>query len=101
MCRPNSSATAAAPWRCEAEIPTAMRAALVLFTVAAAIALGGNARAADSTSGPLMDAVAQRDASAVRRLVKAGANVNAPQPDGSTPLMWAAHWNDVSSAALL
>ncbi len=28
-------------------------------------------------------------------------DVNIPQPDGSTALTWAAHWNDVETADLL
>ena len=28
-------------------------------------------------------------------------DVNAPQPDGTTALHWAAHWNDVEAVKLL
>jgi len=45
------------------------------------------------------------DADAVRALIKEGAKrrdaVNELQPDGSTALMWAAHWNDLEAVNLL
>jgi ankyrin repeat protein len=41
------------------------------------------------------------DAAEVRRLVQAGADVNAAQADGATPLHWAAYHGDVSMALLL
>lgn len=37
----------------------------------------------------------------MRTLIKAGADVNAAQPDGSTALLWVAHWNDLEAADLL
>jgi ankyrin repeat protein len=37
----------------------------------------------------------------VRALVKQHSNVNAPQPDGTTALHWAAHWNDLEAVNLL
>ncbi len=43
---------------------------------------------------PLIDAVRSRDADRVRSLVKARADVNAPQGDGSTALHWAVHLDD-------
>jgi ankyrin repeat protein len=47
------------------------------------------------------DAVQNRDAIAVRALLKEHAAVNAAQPDGTTALHWAAHWNDSETIALL
>jgi ankyrin repeat protein len=44
------------------------------------------------------DAVEQRDRAAVATLIKAGADVKAPQPDGATALHWAAHWDDIETA---
>ena len=45
------------------------------------------------------------DADAVRALIKESAKkrdaVNELQPDGSTALMWAAHWNDLAAVKLL
>jgi len=45
---------------------------------------------------PLIDAVRSRDADRVKSLVKARADVNAPQGDGSTALQWAVHLDDVT-----
>ena len=50
---------------------------------------------------PLVDAVERQDGRAVRALLSQSVDVNAPQPDGATALHWAAHWNDVETAALL
>lgn len=49
----------------------------------------------------LADAVKNRDREAVRSLLEAKAEVNARQPDGSTALHWAAHWEDMETADLL
>jgi ankyrin repeat protein len=42
-----------------------------------------------------------RDTEALRSLVRQHANVNTPQPDGTTALHWAAHWNDLEAVNLL
>ena len=47
------------------------------------------------------DAAQNRDMEALRTLVKQHANVNTPQPDGTTALHWAAHWNDLDAVKLL
>jgi ankyrin repeat protein len=60
------------------------------------IAVGGTAAAKESK---LADAAEHQDRTAVVALIKAGADVNVPQPDGATALHWAAHWNDVATAA--
>ena len=38
---------------------------------------------------------------ALRTMVTKRVNVNAPQADGTTALLWAAHWNDVEAVKLL
>lgn len=43
----------------------------------------------------------RKDRAAVQALLKQRAKVNAPQPDGSTALAWAAHWNDLDTADAL
>ena len=42
----------------------------------------------------LADAAERRDAEAVRSLLQQRVDVNGQQPDGSTALVWAAHWDD-------
>src|SRR5262245_31601384 len=50
---------------------------------------------------PLADAVERRDAQAIQALLKAHADVNAPQSDGATALHWAAYLEDADTTALL
>ena len=50
---------------------------------------------------PLLQAVKDGSPGAVRTLLERGADVNAPQGDGSTPLHWAAHADDVEKTELL
>ncbi len=47
------------------------------------------------------NAAQNRNAEALRSLLRQKADVNAAQPDGSTALHWAAHWNDAEAVALL
>ena len=42
-----------------------------------------------------------QDNAAVRNLLAAKADVNAPQADGTTALHWAARWDDLETASLL
>lgn len=49
----------------------------------------------------LVDAVKAGDRAAVRSLLKEHADVNATEPDGSTPLLWAAEADDAETAMLL
>ncbi len=43
------------------------------------------------------DAAERRDWQSVRALAERKADVNASQPDGTTALQWAAHWNDLDA----
>ena len=57
-----------------------------------------------ATSAPateVADAVRSRNAQALRALLAKRADVNAAQPDGTTALHWAAHWNDLEAVNLL
>ena len=45
----------------------------------------------------LVRAVAEQDTHAVRALLDEGVDVNTPWADGSTPLLWAAHWNNLDT----
>jgi ankyrin repeat protein len=49
----------------------------------------------------LVDAVKRQDRAAVQALLKQRVDVKAAQPDGATALHWAAHWDDLETAALL
>ena len=51
--------------------------------------LGSDATAND---GRLADAVQQQDATTVEQLLGQRIDVNGVQPDGTTALHWAAHW---------
>jgi ankyrin repeat protein len=50
---------------------------------------------------PVADAAMNQDRAAVRALVAQKADVNAPQPDGTTALTWAARANDLELVDLL
>jgi ankyrin repeat protein len=62
------------------------------------LALGALACAADS---PVADAAKRDDRAAVRSLIGAHNDVNAPQIDGTTALHWAADVDDVEMATML
>jgi uncharacterized protein len=47
------------------------------------------------------NAAQNRDTDALKTLVKQRVDVNAAQPDGTTALHWAAHWNDAEEVTLL
>src|SRR5215468_12593938 len=47
------------------------------------------------------DAAQRKDKEALRALLKQRGDVNAAQPDGTTALHWAAHWNDDEAVDLL
>ena len=49
----------------------------------------------------LVEAVRSQEKAAVRSLLSSGVDVNASQPDGTTALTWAAHWDDLEIAELL
>ena len=47
------------------------------------------------------NAAESKNTDALKALVKQRADVNAAQPDGTTALHWAAHWNDAEAVSLL
>jgi ankyrin repeat protein len=63
------------------------------------LAVGSPVAAADDLG--LVDAARAQDSSSVRALLGRNADVNARSNDGSTALLWAAHWDDVATADLL
>jgi len=85
----------------------ALRAAALRFagTLLAAVALLAchqiAAAAASQAASPLADAVMQEDAAQVRTLLADHADVNIPQPDGSTALHWAADHGDAATTKRL
>jgi ankyrin repeat protein len=70
-----------------------IKSLIVLVTAGLGLAYGATSEAADAAQ--------DRDMEALRLLVKQHANVNTPQPDGTTALHWAAHWNDLDAVKLL
>jgi ankyrin repeat protein len=72
----------------------------VLWTVSLALLAGVGAVAANEDSR-LVDAMKNKDIQQVRSLLTKGADVNVRSEDGSTALLWAAHWNDLQAAELL
>src|SRR5215475_1272910 len=54
-----------------------------------------------AATGDLADAVMKRDTVAVRALLQKKADVNAPQNDGTTALMWAVRYDDLDTADAL
>lgn len=68
--------------------------------VAAAV-VGGLAHAAEGTDARLVEAARNQDSKAVRALLDQKIDVNARSSDGSTALLWLAHWNDIEAAQLL
>ncbi len=59
------------------------------------------ATAAETSDSQLLEATKNQDAKAVRALLSQKADVNARSSDGSTALLWLAHWNDMDTAELL
>ena len=72
----------------------------VLWAVSLAVAAVIGARAANEEPR-LVDAMKNQDVQQARALLDKRADVNGRSEDGSTALLWAAHWNDVATAQLL
>ncbi|SRR5579883_3283677 len=71
------------------------------FLLGMVLGLAGPGVAANLAGTEAADAAQNRDLAALRDLVKDRTAVNRPQPDGSTALLWAAHWNDLEMVNLL
>src|SRR5438093_8011151 len=65
-------------------------AVLLLVSTAAFAVPNGDLR--------LVQAAKNKDREMVRSLLQEKAEVNAPEPDGTTALAWAAHWDDLEMA---
>ena len=72
-------------------------AAVVVCLAVSAVALPQS----QSAILPLIEAVRNQDHDAVRALLREQVDVNAAQPDGATPLHWAAHWDNRQIADVL
>src|SRR6266702_2725964 len=68
------------------------------FSMALLMAAGATAAGADLR---LVEAVRNQDQQQVRTLLKQHSDVNSRSGDGSTALLWAAHWNALEIAGLL
>ncbi len=60
-----------------------------------------SAFAGDTRDSRLPEAASNQDTKTVRLLLSQKADVNARSSDGSTALLWLAHWNDIDTADLL
>ncbi|HLG56418.1 MAG TPA: ankyrin repeat domain-containing protein [Vicinamibacterales bacterium] len=70
--------------------------------VACLLLLLGSARPAEAADDlGLVNAARTQDGSRVRALLNRKADVNVRSDDGSTALLWAAHWNDAATADML
>jgi len=74
----------------------------IIVLIAAGTALSA-APAAAPAGGDLrlIEAAKNQDQQQVRALLSQHADVNVHAEDGSTALLWAAHWNDIATAELL
>ena len=71
---------------------------LAMFLVSG---LAAAAIAAETSDSRLAEAARAQDQKAVRALAAQKADVNSRSTDGSTALLWMAHWNDAETADLL
>ena len=77
-----------------------MTTRLLRTTIGTTALLAWSITAAGQTAS-LATAAAEQQADEVRSLLAEGADANIPLADGSTALLWAAHWNDLEMADLL
>ena len=74
---------------------------VAVAAVVVCLAVSAGALQGQPSVTPLIEAVRNQDADAVRALLREQVDVNAPQPDGATPLHWAVHWENLQLADLL
>src|SRR5215510_4511335 len=65
----------------------------------ASLLIGAMPALAFAGTSDVADAAQRKDIAALRGMVSKRVDVNAPQPDGTTALHWATHWNDVEAGA--
>src|ERR1700726_2447652 len=71
------------------------------LTLLAGFGCAGAGAGAEANDLRLLDAAKNQDAKAVRSMLSQPVDVNVRSSDGSTALLWLAHWNDVQTADLL
>jgi len=77
-----------------------MKTRLAILLLSTSVALTGIAYSAGA-GADAANAAESRDTDTLKALVKQRVDVNAAQPDGTTALHWAAHWNDAETVSLL
>ena len=77
------------------------RGRLTVLMTCAAMLMSAVSFDAAPTAAPLVEAVKNGDAAAVRKLIKERIDVNAAEVDGTTALHWAARANDAATVELL
>jgi uncharacterized protein len=77
------------------------RVTAVAFSLLMVSGFAGLSHAADTGDSRLVEAAKNQDQKAVRELLNQKVDVNARANDGSTALLWLAHWNDLDTADLL
>lgn len=78
-----------------------MKAALLVTGLGLLLTGPGKIAAAPPALPEAANAAEHRDWTAVRSLASKHADLNLTQPDGTTALQWAAHWNDLDAVKLL
>jgi ankyrin repeat protein len=73
---------------------------LVMLVLSISVALTGIGYGA-AVGADAANAAESKNIDALKTLVKQRADLNAAQPDGTTALHWAAHWNDAEAVSLL
>src|SRR3954471_13487391 len=72
----------------------------LILVLSMGLALGGVSYGA-GVGADAANAAESKNIDALKTLVKQRADLNAAQPDGTTALHWAAHWNDAEAVSLL
>jgi ankyrin repeat protein len=73
----------------------------VVITVCAAVLAASVSTVRAQADLRLVTALKNQQSTTARTLIRQRVNVNTPDVDGSTPLQWAAHWNDLETVKTL
>ena len=72
-----------------------------ITSLCAAVLAASVSTASAQTDLRLVTALKNQQSATARALMRQRVDVNAPDVDGSTPLQWAAHWNDIDTVKAL